>query len=181
MAVLESDLGKTSESLSACNDPDWLDKFAKAHGNNGRRFSSALITHVACLEKDKAKLLVLKEKVLNQILQISVSVSKGLSTSLATPLAQSMLPGKIGKQRVGPKTDLLAQQRDLYIMKHRGFGNRELCTRLDFDLSRRGDLPIGFPKTWHKRFGVATYTAAYEHPECKSLVQKLISKAKRGF
>jgi hypothetical protein len=136
---------------------------------------------VAGLEKNKTKLLVLKEKVLNKILKISGSVSKGISTSLATPLAQSMLPGKIGKPRVGPKTNLLVQQRDLYIMKHASFGNKELLARLDFDLSRRGALPIGFPKSWHKRFAVETYTAAYEHPKCKCLVQKLISKAKSGF
>jgi hypothetical protein len=175
LTELESELKNTSESLSVCNDPNWLEKFAKARGNKGRRFTVDLELHTARLDKRKAQLIAQKDDVLNRIRQISNPVPKEIFSSLATPLAHRMLPEAIGKPRVARRTNLEVQQRDLFIRKFGHLSNGELCTRLDFDFSHEG---FALPKTWYKGFGVKTWAAAYGHPECKGLVQKLIWKAK---
>jgi len=177
LAELESELINNSESLLACNDPDSLDKFAKARGNKGDRFTLDLKQHAASLEKRKAKLLAQKKRVLDSIREISKPVPNGIFSSLATPLGQRMLPGKIGKPRVGPRANPQVQLRDFCIRKYAQLENSELCKRLDFELPHEG---FALPKGWSKRFGVKTWQAAYEHPECKrlSLVYKLLWKAK---
>src|SRR6266481_6062264 len=117
LAELESDVRDASESLSACNNPNWLDRFARAQGNKGRQFKPGLEQHAVRLEKHKAKLLAQKDNVLSKIHGIVTPAPEGVFNSLATPFADMMLPGKIGGPDVGPKTNIPSLVRDLTIKK----------------------------------------------------------------
>jgi hypothetical protein len=179
LTELESDFTNTLESISACNDPNWLDEFARTQKNKGRQFVTALTQHVARLEDRKTKLLVQKNKVLRKIHEITDQVPEAISNSLATPFVNRMLREKIGAPEVGPKTNVPALVRDLTIRKHAHLSNPEICVKLDAELIRREPPPWGFPESWNEKFHVDTYVAAYQHEKCRALVQKLISIAKK--
>jgi hypothetical protein len=169
------------ESISACNDPNWLDEFARTNKNKGRQFETALTQHVARLEDRKAKLLVQKNKVLRKIHEISEQIPEAISNSLATPFVNRTLPRKIGAPQVGPKTNPRVRNRNITVGKYANLAGPEICRKLDAELLRREGRPDGFPESWYEKFHVDTYLAAYQHAKCRPLVQKLISTAKQRF
>jgi hypothetical protein len=180
LTQLESDFTNTLESIAACNNPNWLDEFARSKKNKGR-FVTALTQHVVRLEDRKAKLLIQKNKVLRKIREISDQVPEAISNSLATPFVNRTLLEKIGAPEVGPNTNVPVLLRDFTIQKYANLSNPEICVKLDAELLQHEGLPNGFPETWNEKFQVNTYVSAYQHENCRALVQKLISTAKKRF
>jgi hypothetical protein len=55
---------------------------------------------------------------------------------------------------------------------------RALCKILDSSIPA-GAYPPGFlPENWKEKYGVATWLAAYRHPECRPLVWRMFSSRK---
>lgn len=146
MTELGSDFTNTLESISACNDPNWLDEFARTNKNKGRQFETALTQHVARLEDRKAKLLVQKNKVLRKIHEISEQIPEAISNSLATPFVNRTLPRKIGAPQVGPKTNPRVRNRNITVGKYANLAGPEICRKLDAELLRREGRPDGFSR-----------------------------------
>jgi len=72
--------------------------------------------------------------------------------------------------------------RDLFIRRMKNLSDEEICRTLDIDLAApEGERSLGLPYSWDHNWGAKTYAAAYEHPECRNLVEKLISVARRKF
>ena len=79
------------------------------------------------------------------------------------------------------KADVYVEIRDLHIRRLKDRPDEEICRTLDLDLMRPEGLPaLGLPENWTKNYHVTSYLAAYKHRKCKSLVQKLISVAKKS-
>jgi hypothetical protein len=71
--------------------------------------------------------------------------------------------------------------RDLWIRLLRDRGDKAICRQLDLELAApEGRTPIGFPEGWVNKFHVKTYLEAYEHRNCRRLLQKMIATAKKG-
>jgi hypothetical protein len=78
----------------------------------------------------------------------------------------------------GKKKNPVVVIRNMLIRRIRDLPNKDICTQLDFELTQRDPPPMGLPESWTEKYGVTSYSEAYEHENCKALVQKLISVAK---
>jgi len=73
----------------------------------------------------------------------------------------------------------LAHGRDFVVRKYSRLSDPEICSKLDAELMQRDAPPIGFINNWTEKYGVKGYLEAYMKVECRNLVQKMISKAKK--
>jgi hypothetical protein len=79
----------------------------------------------------------------------------------------------------GKSPDPYVMVRDLLIRRMSYRRDEEICRTLDLGLAgREGGSSLALPSNWTEKFGVKSYLEAYEHPACRSLVQKVISVAK---
>jgi hypothetical protein len=84
----------------------------------------------------------------------------------------------IPDRRVSRQADFYVLVRNLCIIRNQHLPGEEICKRLDLDLAPFGGRSLGLPENWERKYEVKTYLEAYRHPQCKALVQKLISVAK---
>jgi hypothetical protein len=72
--------------------------------------------------------------------------------------------------------------RDLYIRRMKNLSDQEICQTLDIELAGpEAGRSLGLPHSWDDKWNVKTYVAAYEHPKCKNLVEKVISVARGTY
>ena len=85
------------------------------------------------------------------------------------------------RRSTGRRPDVYVEVRDRWIRRLRDHSDKEICRTLDLELAQSGRPPMGLPDSWTKNYGVGSYLAAYKNPNCKALVQKLISVAKKTY
>jgi len=81
----------------------------------------------------------------------------------------------------GKKEDPFVLVRDLFIRRLEDESDKRICSILDQVLRPRDLTPIGLPENWTEKHGVKSYTEAYMHLKCRSLVNTMISKARKTF
>lgn len=88
--------------------------------------------------------------------------------------------GRPRMRRPGRRSNPFVSVRDELIRQSKHQRDEDICKELDSELKNTRDdtPPIGFPEPWTEKYKVRSYSAAYGHPDCKPLMQKLISAAK---
>lgn len=81
----------------------------------------------------------------------------------------------------GRKPAFLIEARDRLIRREMDRSAQDICRKLDFEAEQRNRPAFGLPGNWTKRYGVQSYVQAYRHRDCRRLVEKLISVAKRKY
>ncbi len=177
-AGLDAEMQAIQKELTNCNDPRWLADFAKRALRSGRRFETALTRHAAQLERRKFVIAVKLGKIRRAIGKHESSLGIAVSATLATPTPFLTSSPAVRTQESGPNANPQVQVRDQTIRKYQALPNRRICVKLDTELMQRGAPPIGFPVKWKEKFGIDSFTSAYDDPKTRNLVQKLIWKAK---
>lgn len=176
---LKTELEKVNAELMRCEEYAWIDKFAMRLLAAHKPVYANLQRHFEDLENRSRKLVVETETIFDKIVNMGGSV-------VAFPEADSSQSGPKSPLPLIPSSGrnekASARFRDYTIQRHRDLPNKELSRKLDFELPQGGDQPsLGIPEGWTEKYGVRTYAQAYQHPQCRKLFQKLISKAKQGL
>lgn len=74
--------------------------------------------------------------------------------------------------------DIDILKRDATIKKYKRLRGIKMAAQLDLELAQQDDIPVGFPRSWEKRFYVKIYVEAYKHEKCRPLFHRLVSHAK---
>jgi hypothetical protein len=82
---------------------------------------------------------------------------------------------------VRSNTNHWVQARDIVIKKHRRRDDKMICTLMDTELAQRDGPPLGLPEPWMEKYGVQTFSEAYENKTLCPPVQKMISDAKKRW
>jgi hypothetical protein len=178
-AILEreriaKELSEVEDQLRACNNPVSLSELATWCAKGKRDFKSRLTQKAAKLEARKLQLSAKLQQIDQQLAQIDSSFEWTWDPSPMT----SLVP------RVARKTDPCVAERNEIIDANVDFTTQEICVALDRNFTRDGAVPCDqFPMGWFHDYGVATFREAYRHPECRSLVHKMISvrRSRRGY
>ena len=158
-------------------DQAWVDRFAMRLLRANKSVHENIQRHLDALDGRRRSLVVRIRKLAQQISDLGLMVD----------IRPDQVPPKTGgvssyqhDAGLGRNSSGAAQYRDFLIRRYGQLSNEQLCRRLDFELVLvRDHDAIGLPETWSKKFGVKTYSDAYDNPKCKNLVQKLIAEAKR--
>jgi chaperonin cofactor prefoldin len=175
---LHTELANTEDALRNCNDPVWLDAFSVQVRRQSRKFEPALTDRAAQLERQRYRIKARIEKIQKSIQEIEPSIPDMPVTSLTIPAVRVKFSPASVVSGSGRNVSASVATRDFAIQKYRDLPDKEICAKLDAELLTRGGPPTGFPEHWREKYSCETFLSAYENPESRNLVQKMISKAK---
>lgn len=85
----------------------------------------------------------------------------------------------VEKRAAARKFNPLLLARDFAIKKHAHLSDPQICGMIDMDLQWRDGPTVGLPQDWIESFNLRSFSEAYEDPDFRPLVQKMIAKAKK--
>lgn len=180
---LRRKLQTTEIDLSQFGNPLWLLESYIRIRNTGDRFGPRLKAQARALEERKKKLATELSEVEREISLIDPMILSVVPKPALEPSLPVRLPG------IAANENAFVLVRD-YLIKQAsalGWSDEQICTRLDGELARRGEPPVGIPQKWADDYGEQWnkptpdwkfYSAAYNDKRTKNLMQKMISKAK---
>lgn len=95
-------------------------------------------------------------------------VSEGIKTSSPN-----------GAKRAARDFNSLLLARDVTIKRYQQLPDRNICGILDSKLEWHPAPTVGLPLLWTEKHDIRTFVQAYDDPDIRPLVQKMISKAKK--
>jgi hypothetical protein len=162
-AKIAAEIRQVELQLLSCNHPEALATLAQWCAARNKHFATELIQRAEKLEARRCELRVALQQTDEQLTQECA----GLKCSI-TPEFVSLIPE-------AKPSDPVVALRHMMIDQNLGKSHLDICRMLDFRW-RDGDSPERFvPDSWKENYGVKTFVGAYEHPECRNLVQKMIS------
>lgn len=168
--LLHRHLGDVKAKLRLCNEAGWLFEFTKRCQQQEKEFDKEIRLVAEGLEKSKASLEGQFEKLYSQLEAIDPSL-----VQLAHTLAGAQLPyGYRESSFAGGKSSIPVLKRNWVIEENPSLRSHELCKRFDAE-----EIPI--PERWRERFSVDSWSSAYENEDCKKLIHKMISEARRNL
>jgi len=176
---LSVDLMVVESELSEFGNPLCLLNFYAKVRNRAGKFDTQLKARAARLEKQRAKLRGDLTKIEGQISRIEPLL-------LTVPFADAPNVERPPAIRIGEDSFVLVRDYEIKLAAAEGLSDLDICKRLDFKLVQPTGVPLGMPERWKEEFGEiwkrsyggVSYVAAYQCPETKNNVQKMISVAK---
>jgi hypothetical protein len=166
--------------LSQFENPVWLLNFYVKAQNRAKNFGTELPRRAGQLERQRTKLRTEIEEIEKQIARIEPLILKA-------PLHEIPVVQRPPAIKSGENPFVLVRDYAIKLAASEGLSDLDICKRLDLTLTVRGaEAPVGMPEqwvetfgeSWKKSYGRVTYVAAYQTPETKNRMQKMISIAK---
>jgi hypothetical protein len=152
------------QQLLSCNHPYALAPLGLWHESRNRNVGTELIELAEKLETRKCELRVALQQIDEQLAQKNLGFDWTVMLGFVSLIPTSAKP-----------LDPVVALRHMIIDQNIGKPHSEICKILDFPW-RDGEPPERFfPDGWKEKYGVETFVGAYEHPDCRNLVQKMIS------
>jgi hypothetical protein len=177
---LLDDLRVVESELSQFGNQLWLLNFFVRCQKRGENYAKQLPRRADQLERQRSKFRGEIEKVEKQIAEIEPLILK-------VPLPDVPIFDRPPAIRAGDNPFVLVRDYAIKLAASEGLSDLDICKRLDMTLTLRGAVaPVGMPEpwveefkaTWTKTYGSVTYVAAYQYPQTKNRMQKMISTAK---
>jgi len=163
-------LAEVEAQLVACNNPVRLAELLIFCSTAKRDFKSRLRALVTNLEARKGRLLAelskIDERLDKEHLDLGWAVDPAPMISLVPRIVRKSAPHVV--------------ERNAVIDEHLDLSDREICHLLDRNFVRDGyGCCDHLPERWVRDCRVDTFIGAYNHPQCRGRVHKLISVRRR--
>lgn len=166
-ATIAEDLREVEQKLLSCNNPPELFKFAAWCEARNKDFATELKAMVEKLEVQKRELTIALEEIDRQL----AAQNLGFEWRIAPGFGSLVPEGCF---------DPVVELRSMIIRKNREKkSHQDVCRILDSTFRAEQRPERFFPENWEERHGVTTFLEAYRHPDCRNLVDKMFSSARR--
>jgi hypothetical protein len=167
-ATIAADIQRVHEKLLSCNNPLALARYARWCETRKKDFGTALKQLAEQLETKKRELTLALQQIDEQLAQRNMGSEWKMELEFVSLTPTAATP-----------SDPVVALRYMIIDQNLGKSHFGICTLLDFPW-RDGEAPAGFfPDSWTRKHGVKTFVAAYRDPDCRKLVEPMISKRKQ--
>jgi len=179
---LLDDVLVVESELSQFENPLWLLNFYARVQNRAGNFGKKLKQRADQLERRRGKWRTEIKGIEDRIARIEPLILK-------VPLAAVPSFDRPPAIRSGENAFVLVRDYVIKLAADQGLSDLDICKRLDLDLGLHDAAPMGMPEPWvekfegdwKRRYSGVSYVAAYQCPETKNRMQKMISVAKTRF
>lgn len=164
-AEIAEQIQQVEQQLLSCNNPYALSLLGLWHGSRNRNFENEFIELAEKLETKKRELALALQKIDEQLALQNLGFDWKVITGFV-----NLIP--TGARPLNPSVVF----RNMIIDQNLKKSGLDICRILDSNF-RETERPPGFlPESWQEKYGVKTFVAAYCHPDCRKLVEPMISK-----